>query len=271
MTDRAQSLRKIRGVKRTAFAMPYLALCIVFVVVPLFIMLYYALTDGNGNFTFQNFVQFFSRPNTMKVMGRSFLIALITTVICFLIGFPLALALNSTTLNKKFVLIMLFVMPMWINSLLRTYAVKIVLYILNVSNAWVAVTTGMVYDFFPFMLLPLYSVLSGMDRSLLEASQDLGASPVKTLFKVRLPLSLPGIVSGVLMVFMPTVSTFAISDILGDTSTYMFGNIINQWFTNSGGWNIGSAYSFILLVLIALTVFAANKLVKGRKQVGGIL
>ncbi len=273
MTERSVGKKKpmrMRGLKRTALSIPYLALSIVFVVVPLFIMLGYALRDGDGNFSFANFGMFFSRPNTVKVMGTSFLVALITTVICFLLAYPVALALNSATLNKKAILVMLFILPMWVNSLLRTYAMKIVLYILKVSNAWVAVTAGMVYDFFPFMLMPLYSVLSGMDKSLIEASQDLGASPIYTLFKVRLPLSLPGIVSGVLMVFMPTVSTFAISDILGDTSTYMFGNIINQWFANSGGWNIGSAYSFILLLLIALTVFIANKVTNGKSE-GGVL
>lgn len=267
-----QKKRKIRGIKRSAFALPYLALSIVFVIVPLFIMLYYAFTDGaTGGFTGANFVHFFSRPNIIAVMGKSFLVALLTTVICLLLAYPLALALSSSALNKKFIIVMLFVLPMWINSLLRTYAVKIVLYMLNVTNAWVAVTIGMVYDFFPFMLLPLYSVVSGMDKSLIEASQDLGASPLKTLIKVRIPLSLPGIISGVLMVFMPTVSTFAITDVLGDTSTYMFGNIINQWFRNSGGWNIGSAYSFILLVLIAITVLIANKLTKGKTEVGGVL
>lgn len=263
---------KIRGVKRSAFVMPYLALSVVFVVVPLFIMLYYAFTDGEtGGMTGANFVHFFSRPNIMAVLGKSFLVAALTTVLCFLLAYPLALALSSSALNKKFVLVMLFVMPMWINSLLRTYAVKIVLYLMDITNAWVSVTVGMVYDFFPFMLLPLYSVLSGMDKSLIEASQDLGASPLRTLFTVRLPLSLPGIVSGVLMVFMPTVSTFAITDVLGDTSTYMFGNIINQWFANSGGWNIGSAYSFILLLLIAVTVVLANKIGKGQAEIGGVL
>ncbi|MCX4312986.1 MAG: ABC transporter permease [Clostridia bacterium] len=263
--------KRIRGIKRSTFSMPYLALSIIFVIVPLFIMLYYAFTDLDGNFSLANFAHFFSRPNIMAVMGKSFLVALITTVVCFLLAYPLALALTFTSLNRKFILVMLFILPMWINSLLRTYAMKIVLHILDVTNAWTAVTVGMVYDFFPFMLMPLYTVLSGMDRSLVEASQDLGASPVKSLFKVVLPLSLPGIVSGVLMVFMPTVSTFAISDILGDTSTYLFGNVIDQWFRNSGGWHIGSAYSFILLILIAATVLIANKITKGHTEVGGVL
>ncbi len=271
---------KIRGAKRSAFAMPYLALSIIFVVVPLFIMLYYALTDESGSFTFANFGDFFKNPDQIKVMGRSFLVAFVTTAICFLLGYPLALALTSTALNRKFIVVMLFILPMWINSLLRTYAVKIMIYMMNILNDstgsesfawWISVTIGMVYDFFPFMLLPLYSVLSGMDKSLIEASQDLGASPLKTLVKVRLPLSLPGIVSGILMVFMPTVSTFAISDILGNRTTYMFGNIINDWFRNSGGWHVGSAYSFILLVIIGITVFIANKVTKGHSEVGGVL
>lgn len=278
MSDRSFAVppkkkRLMRGIRRSDFSVPYLALSVVFVVVPLFLMLFYAFTDTEtGSFTGANFVHFFSRPNIMAVMGRSFLIAAITTVICFLLAYPLALALCSSTLNRSFILVMLFVMPMWINSLLRTYAVKVVLYALEISNAWVSVTIGMVYDFFPFMLLPLYSVLSGMDPSYAEAAHDLGASPVKTLFKVRLPLSVPGIVSGVLMVFMPTVSTFAITDVLGDTSTYTFGNIINQWFRNSGGWNIGSAYATILLLLIAVTVLLANKLTKGKTETtGGLL
>ena len=263
--------KKMRGIRRSAFSLPYMALSIIFVVVPLCIMVYYAFTDIDGSFSFSNFGHFFTRPNIMAVMGKSFLVALITTAVCFLLAYPLALALTSSTLNKKFILVMLFILPMWINSLLRTYAMKIVLHILEVSNAWTAVTIGMVYDFFPFMLMPLYSVLSGMDKSLIEASQDLGASPLTTLFKVRLPLSLPGIVSGVLMVFMPTVSTFAISDILGDTSTYLFGNVIDQWFRNSGGWHIGSAYSLILLLLIAVTVVIANRITKGHTEVGGVL
>lgn len=267
-----EKARKIRGIKRTAFSFPYLALSVIFVVMPLFIMLWYAFTDLKGNFSFSGFLYFFSHPAQIAVMGKSFLVAFVTTVACFFLAYPLALALTSSNLNKKFILVLLFVMPMWINSLLRTYAIKLVLHVLGISNAWIAVTIGMVYDFFPFMLLPVYSVLSGMDKSLLEASQDLGASPLKTLFVVKLPLSLPGIVSGVIMVFMPTVSTFAVSDILGDTSTYMFGNIINQWFNSSGGWHVGSAYSFILLVLIGATLLLSNKITKSsNSETGGIL
>lgn len=268
-------LRKIRGIKRSTFAMPYLALSVIFVVVPLVIMLYYAFTDLNGGITFENFANFFNSGGKLFILFRSFAVALVTTLVCLVLAYPLALALSSSTLDKKAILVMLFVMPMWINSLLRTYAVKIVLAIFDVSNvgpaAWLPVTIGLVYDFFPFMLLPLYTSLSGLDRSLIEAAQDLGASPVKTLFEVRLPLSVPGIVSGVLMVFMPTVSTFAISDILGSLDTYMFGNIIDLWFRDRSGWNVGAAYSFILLALIAVTVFVANKITKGQNETGGVL
>lgn len=255
--------------KRTYFAMPYAVLGTLFVIVPLGIMVFYAFTGTDGSFTVSNFVNFFSKPAMIKVLFRSLGVAAITTVVCLVIAYPLALILASSKFNKSAVLILLFVLPMWINSLLRTYAIKIVFNLIGLDNAYLAVVIGMVYDFFPFMLLPVYTILVNMDHSLIEASTDLGGSAVKTFLRVRLPLSLPGIMSGILMVFMPTVSTFAISDILGDPSTYMFGNIINQWFNTQAGWHIGSAYSFILLVLIAVTMFIANKLSGGKAQPTG--
>lgn len=255
--------------KRTYFAMPYAVLGALFVIIPLGIMAVYAFTDADGGFTFSNFVNFFTKPAMIKVLFRSLGVAAITTVACLLIAYPLALVLASSKFNKSAILVLLFVLPMWINSLLRTYAIKIVLNLIGLKSAYAAVVIGMVYDFFPFMLLPLYTILVNTDMSLIEASTDLGASAFKTFLKVRLPLSIPGIMSGILMVFMPTVSTFAISDILGDPSTYMFGNIINQWFNSQAGWHIGSAYSFILLVLIAVTMFIANKLSGGKAQPTG--
>lgn len=255
--------------KRTYFAMPYAVLGTVFVIVPLGIMAFYAFTGTDGSFTFSNFINFFSKPAMIKVLFRSLGVAAITTVVCLLISYPLALILASTKYNKTAILVLLFVLPMWINSLLRTYAVKIVFNLIGLKSAYAAVVIGMVYDFFPFMLLPVYTILVNTDKSLMEASADLGANGLKTFLKIRLPLSLPGIMSGILMVFMPTVSTFAISDILGDPSTYMFGNIINQWFGTQAGWHIGSAYSFILLVLIAITMFIANKLSGGKAQPTG--
>lgn len=244
--------------------MPYALLSVIFVIIPLVIMAYYAFTDADGGISLKNFAMFFTKPNTQKVMLRSLGIAALTTVICFLLAYPLALVLANSKINKSTALILLFVLPMWINSLLRTYAIKNLFQMVGMNNAYIAVIVGLVYDFFPFMLLPVYTILVNMDKSYMEAAGDLGATPVRAFFKVRLPLSLPGIISGVLMVFMPTVSTFAISDILGDTSTYMFGNIINLWFGIEGGWNVGAAYSFILLVLIGITMLIANKATRGK-------
>ncbi len=256
--------------KRSYFSFPYAVLAALFVILPLLITAFYAFTR-DGGFSFMNFVKFFTTPNTLKVLAFSLGIAALVTLICLVLAYPLAMLLADSSVNKSAIMVMLFIMPMWINSLLRTYAIKNVFQLIGMNNAYVAVIIGLVYDFFPFMLLPLYSVLSNMDKSYIEAAKDLGSGSVHTFFKVRLPLSLPGIMSGVLMVFMPTVSTFAISEILGDTSTYMFGNIINDWFTASGGsgWNMGSAYSLILLALIGVTMLIANKVTGGKASATG--
>lgn len=256
--------------KRSTFSFPYAVMAAIFVVLPLLITFGYAITR-KGSISLDNFIKFFTTPNTLKVMLFSLGIALLVTVLCLLLAYPLAMLLADSGVNRSAITVMLFVMPMWINSLLRTYAIKNVFQLIGMTNAYFAVIVGLVYDFFPFMLLPLYSIISGLDKSYIDAAKDLGSDAVNTFFRVRLPLSLPGIMSGVLMVFMPTVSTFAISEILGDTSTYMFGNIINDWFTASGGsgWNIGSAYSLILLALIAVTMFIANKISGGKASATG--
>jgi spermidine/putrescine transport system permease protein len=157
---------------------------------------------------------------------------------------------------------------MWINSLLRTYAVKTVFDMFSMTNAYVNITIAMVYDFFPFMLLPIYTVLVSMDKSYLEAANDLGGGPLKTFLRVKLPLSTQGIISGILMVFMPTVSTFAIADIVADR-TYLFGNLIDQYFQSRLFYNVGSAYALILLAAIAVTMFIANKLTGSKSGVKG--
>lgn len=265
-------MAKLKGfrLKRSYFSFPYAVLSALFVILPLLITAFYAFTR-NGHFSFDNFVKFFTTPNTLKVLLFSLGMAALVTLICLVLAYPLAMMLADSKINRSAVTVMLFIMPMWINSLLRTYAIKNVFQLIGMTNAYVAVIIGLVYDFFPFMLLPLYSILSGMDKSYIEAAGDLGSGAVHTFFKVRLPLSVPGIMSGILMVFMPTVSTFAISEILGDTSSYMFGNIINDWFTASGGsgWNIGSAYSLILLALIAVTMLIANKATGGKASATG--
>lgn len=258
--------------KRSYFSFPYFFLSAVFVVIPLLILVVYSFLDSNtGAFTFSNFGSFFASEKTWNVLGRSFLVAFFTTAICLVLGYPLAMILANSKLNKSAVLVLLFVLPMWINSILRAYAVKSLFDILGMGsvNPYIRVTIAMVYDFFPFMLLPLYTVMVNMDKSYVEASEDLGASPLNTLLKVKLPLSLPGIISGILMVFMPTVSTFAISDIVAASADmYLFGNLINNYFEKSM-YNQGSAYALILLFIIALTLIVANKLSGGKVQPQG--
>lgn len=262
--------------KRSYFSFPYFFLSVLFIVIPLIILLVYSFLDttdiaksGVRFVFFENYGEFFSKIETWKVLGRSFLIAFITTAACLSLAYPLAMILSNSKLNKSAILVLLFVLPMWINSILRTYAVKALYEVLGWQNvnSYIKVILAMVYDFFPFMLLPLYVVMVNMDKSYIEASEDLGASPVSTFLKVKLPLSLPGIISGILMVFMPTVSTFAISDIVAASpNMYLFGNLINNSLSSEPTYGLGSAYAFILLIIIAITMIVANKLSGGKVQ-----
>lgn len=239
------------------FAIPYAVLAVVFVIIPLVMMLFNAFMSGDGSFTFDNFLNF-GNVDVWKVLGRSFIMAFLTTVICLLLAYPTAFILANSKLNKSATIVMLFILPMWINSLLRIYAVKLIFEDL-MGKGFGLVLFGMVYDFFPFMLMPLYTILANMDHSYIEAAEDLGASPLKNFLTVILPLSVPGIISGILMVFMPTVSTFAVSDILGNPDTYMFGNLIN-YNMEKGYYNLGSAYSMVMLALIGITTLIANRI-----------
>ncbi len=258
--------------KRKYFAFPYAFLCVVFVVVPLILMLYFAFTDFEGAFTFDNFACFFTEKETQNVLWRSIGIAALATIICFALAYPLAYVLSRAPFNRIAVLVVLFVTPMWINSLLRIYAIRTVFELIGISRGTFAVILGLVYDFFPFMLLPIYTILSNMDKSYLEASSDLGASPIGSFFKVTFPLSMPGVVSGILMVFMPAVSTIGITEMLGDKDVYLFGNLINDYLGEFYTWNIGAAYSFIMLILIALSMLAANVFAKNEDSpVGGAI
>lgn len=256
---------------RKYFAIPYAGLAIIFVVVPLFMLIVYAFMDGDGAFTFENFTRL-GDGKVWAVLGRSFLMAFLTTLICLVIAYPTAMILADSRLNRWAVLVMLFIMPMWINSLLRIYAIKLVFEDV-MGKGFGLVLLGMVYDFFPFMLMPLYTILSSTDHSYYEAAQDLGANPFRKFVHVILPLSLPGVISGVLMVFMPTVSTFAISEILGDSeNSWMFGNLIN-YNLERGYYNVGSVYSLLMLVLIFATTIVADRLTGGKtaKKGGTVL
>ena len=267
--------KKAKVFRPTAFAFPYLAVTVVFVIVPIILILVYAFTDTKGGVSFGAFKDRLADSATWLTLARSFIIAFATTAACFLLAYPTALALSSVSPSKRTILLMLFIMPIWINSLLRLYAVRLFMTdIFNMERGFWLTLIGMVYDYFPFMLLPIYTVLADMDKGVLEVSNDLGASPIVTFIKVRLPLSLPGIVSGVLMVFMPTVSSFAVYDIMGKDggegfmNGKLFGNLIYQYFAK-GGYNHGSVLALILLVLILISTAASNLITKGKSSTKG--
>ena len=259
--------RKRFQFKKQTFALPYTLISIVFVVVPLLILMYYAFTNKDtGAFTLENF-SLFKESSMWKIMEISFIMALCTTLICFLLSYPLAMAVCRIKSNKTFIIVMLFILPMWINSLLRIYSVKLLFHnYLGLERGFLLSLIGMVYDFFPFMFLPIYTILSNMNNSYFEASTDLGANPIRTFLKVKLPLSVPGIVSGILMVFMPCISTFAINDLLGSSQYELFGNQIYFWF-EYGWYNIGSALAVVMLLLIVVSVLISsllNKIIEPR-------
>jgi len=248
-------------IRRQHFAFPYFFLSALFVIIPLIILLVYAFRDSGGAFSLSNFTKFFTEPTVRNAMGRSLLLALATTAVCLALTYPVALVLANSKFNKTLILVLLFILPMYINSLLRTLALKSVFDMIGLSDVFTRLVIAHVYDFFPFMLLPIYTVLVNMDKSYLEASSDLGGSAIKTFSKVTLPLSVPGIISGVLMVFMPTVSMFAIRDIVADSDRWsMFGNSIERKFKYEETYGEGAAYAVILLAMVLITMLVAGRL-----------
>lgn len=246
--------------KPSYFAVPWGALSVIFVILPLILVFVYAFIGEDGSFTFSNFAAVFTEVSNLTLLLKTIGIALLTTVICLIIAYPTALILASAPFNRYVVLASLFIIPMWMNFVLRVIAMRSLLYIFGINNGFFATMIGMVYDFLPFMLLPIYTVLTNMDKSYKEASFDLGANGVKTFVKVTLPLSFGGIMSGVTMVFMPVFSAYAITGMLGDAQTNLFGGRINALFTNSSTWGVGSALSFVLLVIVFLTMIISNVL-----------
>lgn len=225
-----------------------------FVVLPLLLVLVYALQDGSGHFTLSNVTKFFTDSDALSTFAVSIEIAIETTLLCILIGYPAAWILSNKEYNRSAVTIVLFIMPMWINALMRTLATAELFNVLGIHLGKGTLLYGMVYDYLPFMIYPIYNVLDKMDKSYAEAAQDLGATPWKVFWKVIVPLSMPGVASGVLMVFMPTVSTFAISEFLTNNKIKLFGTIIQENI-NSSMWNYGAALALIMLVIIGLTSF----------------
>ncbi|MBQ7407791.1 MAG: ABC transporter permease [Clostridia bacterium] len=250
---------------RKNLGIPYAVFLAVFVILPLILIVYYAFTDANGAFTLSNFTNFFKSPTNVTILIRSFGIAFLSTVLCLVIGYPVAYLLARSNLKKSGVLLMLFVLPMWINFVLRTAAMKELLYFLGMYESgklhYLNTVIGMVYDYLPVTILPLYTVIQKLDKNVLEASSDLGAKPLYTFINTTLPLSMPGIVSAITMVFLPSTTSYVISDTLGNSKVTIIGKLIENKF-NSGAadsWQAGSAIALVLLLLIFVTMFISGK------------
>ncbi len=237
---------------RKSWTVPYVLFSAVFVVIPLLLIVVYAFTDDNGTITLSNFSKFFMHQEAINTFVYSIGIAIITTAICILIGYPAAWILSNSKLNSSRTLVVLFILPMWVNILVRTLATVALFDFFAVPLGEGALIFGMVYNFLPFMIYPIYNTLQKMDRSYIEAAQDLGATPVQVFVKAIIPLSMPGVMSGVMMVFMPTISTFAIAELLTMNNIKLFGTTIQENINNSM-WNYGAALSLIMLLLIAAT------------------
>jgi len=246
-------------IKRSYWSLPYLIFMVVFVVLPLILIVIYAFQDGSGHFTLSNIGRFFTDSDSLQTFALSIEVAIENTLICVLLGYPAAWILANRKFNSSAVTVMLFIMPMWINALMRTLATAELFNMLGFTLGKGTLLFGMVYDYIPFMVYPIYNTLLKMDNSYAEAAEDLGATPWKVFWKVTVPLSLPGVMSGVLMVFMPTVSTFAISEFLTNNKIKLFGTIIQENI-NSSMWNYGAALAFIMLLIIGITsLFGDNK------------
>lgn len=257
--------------KKNWLSYPYIVWMLIFIFIPLLLVLYYSLTVRTGGelaFSFEHFRRFFE-PIYLRVLFRSVYLALISTILCLLLGYPMAMILAGNSFKRKNVMVFLFVVPMWMNFLLRTYAWMTLLERRGLINTFLshlglpslnllytqeAVVLGMVYNFLPFMVLPLYSVLSKIDRQFIEAAADLGANQVTIFRRVIFPLSLPGVFSGITMVFMPAVTTFVISRLLGGGQFTLIGNLIEQQFLFVGDWHFGSAISMLMMVVILMSM-----------------
>ena len=258
--------------KRAIWALPYQVFLALFVALPLVLIALYAFQDAAGHFTFDNFVKFVTEKETMNTFVYSIEIALITTVLCLLLGYPAAYIMASAEFKTPQVMALLFILPMWINFLLRTVATVELFNMFGLPLGEGALLFGMCYDYLPFMIYPIYNTLQKMDKSLIEAAEDLGANRREVFTKVILPLSVPGIYSGIVMVFMPTVSTFAIAELLTHNKITLFGSLIQRSFGEGGiaMWNYGAALSLIMLVIIALTSFF-DQGEKSDSQKGGLI
>ena len=256
--------------RRRSWSLPYVLFMAVFIVVPLVLIMLYAFQAKGGGFSLENFERFINQPEAANTFIYSIGIALITTLICLVLGYPAAYILSRLKPSNASLVVMLFILPMWINVLVRTLATVALFDFLTLPLGEGALIFGMVYNFLPFMIYPIYNVLQKMDHSLIEAAEDLGATPRQVFTRVVLPLSVPGIVSGIMMVFMPTISTFAIAELLTMNNIKLFGTTIQENI-NNGMWNYGAALSLIMLVLIFATDLFSDGDEERASNEGGII
>ena len=260
-------LQELKNSKRL-LAGPYLFWAVSFIIIPLIMIFYYGLTDNDGKFTWMNLAKI-TTPENIKALGLALLLAFVSTVICLILAYPLAMILAGRNVNQSSFVVLVFILPMWMNFLLRTLAwqtllekngvINGILSFLHLPNIAIintpwAIILGMVYNFLPFMVLPIYNVLCKIDDNTINAAQDLGANFFQTLFYIWLPLSVPGIISGVTMVFVPALTTFVISNLLGGSKILLIGNVIEQEFTKGSNWHLGSGLSLVLMIFILLSM-----------------
>ena len=254
-------------------SLPYLFWCAAFILIPLFMVVYYGITDKTGAFTLENICAIATAEHS-KALWISILLSLISTLICLLLAYPLAMILAHMNVNQHSFVVLIFILPMWMNFLLRTMAWQTLLEksgvinsvleflhlpALNIINTPSAIILGMVYNFLPFMVLPIYNSLTKIDSNVINAAKDLGANGFDTFMRVTLPLSVPGIISGITMVFVPSLTTFVISDLLGGSKILLIGNVIEQKFKQGINWNVGSGLSLVLMVFILISMAIMQK------------
>lgn len=255
---------KIPRFSRKTLCIPYAVFLVFFVIVPMLIIVFYAFTDNEMHFSFANFGRFFSDPTKLSTIVYSIVIALVTTVISLLIAYPIAYILARSKLKKKFVILMLFVLPMWINFVLRVNALREIFNLISLAESMEWLTSanyfktvfGMVYDFLPFMILPLYTTMMKIDNSLYEASADLGGNAFTSFTRVTLPLSMPGVMSGVTMVFLPSMTNYVVSDMLGNAKVTIIGKFIYEYFGTD--WHMGSIVALVLLLVVFLSTWLSG-------------
>ena len=250
--------------KKKLLTGPYLFWAVSFIIIPLFMILYYGLTNEKKEFTLLNLAKI-TTPENLKALGLALLLSLVSTAICLILAYPLAMILASKSMNQTSFIVLIFILPMWMNFLLRTLAWQTLLEKNGVINSVLsflhlptqsmintpsAIILGMVYNFLPFMVRPIYNVIVKIDKDVISAAKDLGANNVQTFLKIILPLTTPGIISGITMVFVPALTTFVISDLLGGSKILLIGNVIEQEFKQSSNWNVGSGLSLVLMIFI---------------------